>query len=97
MLVDDLYQKPASPQWQNDKSPGDWSHNNYRPTQKYRSRSLSNDRSASSEFTTQNNRILDPDGNEFIARGINISPWHYREQDITKIADCWKFNLVRVH
>lgn len=49
------------------------------------------------KFTTYNNRLFAPTGEEFIARGINIFPWNDAARDLEGIADCWNFNLVRVH
>lgn len=48
-------------------------------------------------FTTYDNRIFTPSGEEFIAKGINVFPWHDTDRDVDSITDCWNFNLVRVH
>ena len=52
-------------------------------------------------FTISGSKILDPAGNEFIAKGINVNgpywPWTRPTlPDVSLIADIWKFNTVRV-
>lgn len=57
--------------------------------------------SAAGQFTTVNGKIYDPNGNLFIANGVNIpgyNEWVGRDpsNDVSKIADDWGFNMVRV-
>jgi hypothetical protein len=53
-------------------------------------------------FTVQGERIIDPDGREFVARGVNIAGpnWVWDRSpldDADAIANIWKFNTVRVN
>jgi len=52
-------------------------------------------------FTVNGTEILDPDGQKFIAKGVNVNgprwPWSRDTlQDVDLIVDKWKFNTVRV-
>lgn len=49
------------------------------------------------QFTTVGHRIIDPAGNEFVPRGVNIFPWHRSPTTADAIQSCWGFNLVRLH
>lgn len=54
-------------------------------------------------FSIQNGRFIDPDGNEYIPIGANVNVWNYydwqqniwtqQHQDIW--TDCWRFNFMR--
>jgi hypothetical protein len=53
-------------------------------------------------FTVDGATILDPNGQPFVAKGVNVSGmnWTWARPtvpDIDLIANCWKFNLVRVN
>lgn len=53
-------------------------------------------------FSVSGSRILDPMGNPFVAKGVNISGFNWVWQrhsasDVNQIVDCWNFNLVRVN
>ncbi len=53
-------------------------------------------------FSVRGPNIFDPNGSQFIAKGINVNGYNWvwtREttQDAHLIADCWKFNVVRVN
>ncbi|MBD0254820.1 MAG: cellulase family glycosylhydrolase [Cytophagales bacterium] len=53
-------------------------------------------------FTTAGSKIYDPQGREFIAKGINVNGFNWVWPGSTlgyadKIIDCWGFNLVRVN
>lgn len=48
------------------------------------------------------NKIIDPNGNDFVIKGVNIQgyrSWEKRSvlQDVHLIADVWKFNTVRLN
>lgn len=52
-------------------------------------------------FKIVGTKIIDPDGKEFIPKGINIPGPHYWDtcaviKDVDNIVDKWKFNMVRV-
>jgi hypothetical protein len=54
------------------------------------------------QFTTVGSKIYDPNGQEFIARGVNVPGqnfWtaHDPTADVSKIADDWQFNMIRVN
>lgn len=46
-------------------------------------------------FTVQGTEILDPNGNEFVVKGVNIFPDNSEAYD--QIANCWNFNTVRAN
>ncbi len=48
-------------------------------------------------FSMQGREIYDPQGASFVPRGVNIFPWHRAPATVDAIADCWQFNLVRLH
>jgi hypothetical protein len=53
-------------------------------------------------FEVQGSTILDPQGHEFVAKGINVNGYQWVWQrktvaDTDLIVNCWKFNLVRVN
>jgi hypothetical protein len=53
------------------------------------------------QFTTADGRIYAPNGQEFVARGVNLPGFNYwTNQDptphVSKVVDDWKFNMVRV-
>ena len=65
---------------------------------------------ATGRFYTQGAKIIDPKGKVFVARGANINgpAYHFRSDPIDNpgplgmssldmIANCWKFNIVRVN
>ena len=57
---------------------------------------------ATGRFYIKNTKIIDPNGKQFIPRGVNINGYEWvwpREmtQDIPTLVDCWKFNMVRVN
>lgn len=59
------------------------------------------DASGNKNFKVIGPRIFAPEGREFIAKGINVQGYNWcwpRDitQDAEKIADWWKFNLIRV-
>ncbi|WP_299004119.1 cellulase family glycosylhydrolase [uncultured Shewanella sp.] len=45
-------------------------------------------------FMVIKNTILDPQGNPFITKGVNI--FADRNEDFNAIVNCWKFNAIRV-
>jgi len=52
-------------------------------------------------FTVRGTKILDPDGNEFLIKGVNVNGpgWCFERdtlQDTELIIDVWKFNTVRL-
>jgi hypothetical protein len=56
----------------------------------------------SAGFTVKGSTILDPNGNPFVAKGTNVNGalWTWQRPttpDVDMIADCWKFNLIRVN
>jgi hypothetical protein len=56
---------------------------------------------ATGQFTTSNGRIYDPNGNPYVARGVNVSGQNYWTNhdptpDVSKVVDDWGFNMVRV-
>jgi len=57
---------------------------------------------ASGNFSVVGSTIYDPQGNEFITKGVNVNGYNWvwprkTVDDINLIVDCWKFNLVRVN
>lgn len=53
-------------------------------------------------FTVRDSTILDPNGQPFIAKGVNVNGSNWTWQRLTApdadlITQCWKFNLVRVN
>ena len=53
-------------------------------------------------FSVQGSTIIGPNGQPFIARGVNVNGYNWVWQrrtvdDASLIVDCWKFNLVRVN
>jgi hypothetical protein len=57
---------------------------------------------ATASFTVKGSKIIDPSGNEFIAKGVNVNgpywPWSRPTiPDVPLIIDVWKFNTVRVN
>lgn len=53
-------------------------------------------------FTVRGTTLYDPDGAQFVVKGVNVNGYNWvwqREttQDAKLIGDCWKFNLVRVN
>ncbi|MCL2774111.1 MAG: cellulase family glycosylhydrolase [Oscillospiraceae bacterium] len=53
------------------------------------------------QFKVDGTKILDPDGNEFNIRGVNVNGpgWVFPRdtlQDVSLITDVWKFNTVRM-
>lgn len=53
-------------------------------------------------FTVVGSTIYDPSGNEFVAKGVNVSGMNWvwsrpTVPDADLIVDCWAFNLVRVN
>jgi hypothetical protein len=57
---------------------------------------------STSNFKVQGSTIYDPQGNEFIAKGVNVNGYNWVWQrktvaDVDLITNCWKFNLVRVN
>jgi hypothetical protein len=55
-----------------------------------------------SGFQVEGTQILDPEGNVFVPKGVNVSGYNWVWQrptvnDVDLIADCWNFNLVRVN
>ncbi len=48
-------------------------------------------------FRTQGSEIYAPQGTAFVPRGVNIFPWHRTPATVDAIADCWQFNMVRLH
>ncbi len=58
---------------------------------------------ATGRFRVVGTKILDPDGREFVAKGVNINgpDWVWPDDmvdpvHLDRIVDCWRFNLVRV-
>src|SRR3954466_16366512 len=54
------------------------------------------------QFQTVGSTIYGPNGNVFVARGINVpgyNNWvgHDATNDVAKIADAWGFNLIRAN
>lgn len=59
------------------------------------------DTTAAANFKVSGSKILDPAGNEFVAKGVNVNgpywPWARPTiPDASLITDVWKFNTVRV-
>lgn len=57
---------------------------------------------ANGSFEVRGSVIVDPQGNEFIAKGVNVSGYNWvwtrkTVNDVDLIANCWNFNLVRVN
>jgi hypothetical protein len=58
-------------------------------------------KAASGSWSIQGTQIIDPNGNPFVAKGVNVIgpnwvwPGH-TTQDVDSILNVWKFNLVRV-
>lgn len=53
-------------------------------------------------FEVQGSTIYDPEGNPFVAKGVNVSGYNWvwtrhTASDVDLIVDCWNFNLVRVN
>jgi hypothetical protein len=53
-------------------------------------------------FSVEGSTILTPDGQPFVAKGVNVSgyQWVWQRQtvpDADLIVDCWRFNLIRVN
>lgn len=53
-------------------------------------------------FRVEGTKIFDPEGNEFIVKGTNVtgkgSLWgNTTITDKSKITDCWKFNTIRIY
>ncbi|MDT8717367.1 Ig-like domain-containing protein [Clostridium sp. 19966] len=53
-------------------------------------------------FKVEGSKIIGPDGNEFIPKGVNVQGLHSWEvrnilQDVDLIANAWKFNVVRLN
>lgn len=56
---------------------------------------------ATGQFTTVNGKIYDPNGNLYVAHGVNVSGQNYWTNhdptpDVSKVVDNWGFNMVRV-
>jgi hypothetical protein len=56
----------------------------------------------SADFTVDGTTILDPDGQPFVPKGVNVGGMNWTWDrptvpDIDLITDCWNFNLVRVN
>lgn len=56
---------------------------------------------ATGKFYIMGTRIIDPEGKEFIAKGVNVNGYNVNwprstYQDIDKITNCWGFNSVRL-
>ena len=54
----------------------------------------------SDTFTVEGSKIIDPDGEEFIEKGVNVNgkDWVWPKntvEDVELIADVWNFNVVR--
>lgn len=63
---------------------------------------LASARVAAQNFTVQADKIIGPDGKEFIIRGVNVNgphwPWNRpTAPDADLITNVWKFNTVRVN
>ncbi len=57
---------------------------------------------ATGKFYVNGTQIIDPDGSEFVAKGVNVhgynTPWPVDTlNEIDLIADVWKFNSVRLY
>ncbi|MFA9389666.1 MAG: cellulase family glycosylhydrolase [Prolixibacteraceae bacterium] len=68
---------------------------------KYRN-SKNNDFSATGRFYVDGNNIIDPEGNIFIARGVNAHGPKYGwsgnwSENLDEMFDAWQFNLVRIN
>jgi mannan endo-1,4-beta-mannosidase len=55
---------------------------------------------ATGQFTTANGKIYDPNGNPYVARGVNVDGQNYWTNhdptpDVNKVVDDWGFNMVR--
>lgn len=46
-------------------------------------------------FNVAGSKILDPSGNEFVVKGVNIFPDN--SEAYQKVANCWEFNTVRAN
>ncbi len=58
--------------------------------------------SAGQGFSVRSTKIIGPDGNEFIPKGVNVNGYNWvwprsTVNDAHLIVDCWNFNLVRVN
>ena len=57
---------------------------------------------ASKNFSVEGSKIIDPNGNHFIVKGVNVNgphwPWKRSTvKDVDLITEVWKFNTVRVN
>lgn len=48
------------------------------------------------EFRTVGTKIIDPNGVEFVADGVNMGTWNKTTQ-FDDIVHCWGFNSIRIH
>ena len=59
-------------------------------------------RAATGTFYTDGNRIIGPDGNVFVPKGVNISGYQWdwdrsTVNDVNSVTACWKFNTIRLN